>query len=166
MKEIIGECQWLQKNNVLMLDKAVVHNYIKLLHNIVIIHEILVSNLHEKDKPSNEKIISSSIHGCLHWQVQPIKLPWCELSCYFHATFMHTSCIEETMSRWVVCSRKTEAECCVHDSRERISSMWNSNGMDGDVNDRTEDSDETKGSENGGGIDDSSAECLAWDKPL
>ena len=56
--------------------------------------------------------------------------------------------LEETMSRRISVQQEDGSRgsvVSVHDSRERISSMWNSNGMDGDVND-----DRTEESENGG----------------
>ena len=68
--------------------------------------------------------------------------------------------LEGTMSRRISVQQEDGSRgsvVSVHDSRERISSMWNSNGMDGDVNDdRTEESEngsQTEGSGNGGGMD-------------
>ena len=68
--------------------------------------------------------------------------------------------LEETMSRRISVQQEDGSRgsvVSVHDSREGISSMWNSNGMDGDVNDdRTEESEnggQTGGSGNGGGMD-------------
>ena len=61
--------------------------------------------------------------------------------------------LEETVSRQISVQQKDRnrgSVVSVHGSRERMSSRWNSNGMDGDVNDdrteESEESDETEGS--------------------